>query len=238
AALSLRDAESAASQAMARHGADLLCLAQDGLRLLTICNTGALCAVDRGTALAVVEEVHLRGRLDRVIACETRPLLQGSRLTAWELQRMGAEFDLIVDAAAASVIGRGLVDAVLVGADRIAANGDTANKIGTYALALAARHAAEAAPIPFYVIAPESTIDLATPDGGTIVIEDRGSAEVLAWRGVPVAPPGTHALNPAFDVTPASLITAIVTDTRVIRCEAGARPDDGAGPDEGARPDE
>lgn len=221
-ALALRDAEIAASIALARRGADELYRVlpdRRRLALLTICNSGALAAVEHGTALAVAEQVFRDGRLDRVIACETRPLLQGARLTAWELTRLGAPFDLIVDAAAASLIRRGLVDAVLVGADRIAANGDTANKVGTFALALAARHArpAEAGgAVPFYVVAPESTLDAATPDGAAIVIEDRGRAEVVALHGVRIAPDGASALNPAFDVTPADLITGIVTDRRII----------------------
>ena len=218
-ALNLRDAEIAASSAMARRGADLLGeLLGDrpgGYRLATICNTGALAAVEHGTALAVVEEVFRDGRLANLIACETRPLLQGARLTAWELHRMGAPFQLVVDAAAPALIGQGLVDAVLVGADRIAANGDVANKVGTFSLALAARYA-PAVPVPFLVVAPESTLDQATPDGAAIAVEDRGPAEVVSVRGVRIAPEGTGALNPAFDVTPAALITAIVTDVRVL----------------------
>jgi len=232
AALRLRDAEVVASTAMAERAAALL--PGRSLRLMTICNTGALAAVERGTALAVVDQVRQEGRLERVIACETRPLLQGARLTAWELQRMGAEFDLIVDAAGASVIGRGLVDAVLVGADRIAANGDVANKVGTLALALAARYArppARGGAVPCYVVAPESTIDLGTPDGSAIEIENRGAEEVLSVRGIPLAPAGTTALNPAFDVTPAGLVTAIVTDRRVIWTAAGERPRDVELPD-------
>lgn len=227
AALDLRDAEIAASSAMARRGADLLDELlgdrDEGYRLLTICNTGALAAVERGTALAVVEEVFRDGRLAGVLACETRPLLQGARLTAWELGRMGAPFQLVVDAAAPSLVRQGLVDAVLVGADRIAANGDVANKVGTFPLALAARFArgVTAEPVPFLVVAPESTLDEATPDGKAIVVEDRGSDEVVAVRGVRIAPVGTTALNPAFDVTPAALVTAIVTDARVIRPTSG-----------------
>ncbi|MFN8079431.1 MAG: S-methyl-5-thioribose-1-phosphate isomerase [Kineosporiaceae bacterium] len=223
-ALGLRDAEIAASTAMARRGADELyrVLPDRSLRLLTICNTGALAAVEHGTALAVAEQVWRDGRLERVIACETRPLLQGARLTAWELSRLGVPFDLIVDAAAASLVARGLVDAVLVGADRIAANGDTANKVGTFALALAARYArpdADGGPVPFFVVAPETTLDATTPDGAAIVIEDRGRDEVVALHGVRIAPDGATALNPAFDVTPADLITGIVTDQRIIRPE-------------------
>lgn len=226
AALALRDEEIAASQQMACRGADLLrTLCPDsgpaGLRLMTICNTGSLAAVERGTALAVIEEVWREGRLARAIACETRPLLQGARLTTWELQRLGVPFALVVDGAAASVVHRGLVDAILVGADRIAANGDTANKVGTFGLALAASYAG----IPFLIVAPESTVDPGTPTGEDIEIEDRGAEEVVRVRGIPITPEGVSALNPAFDVTPAALITAIVTDRRVVRSGAGERPD-------------
>ncbi len=226
AALALRDEEIAASLQMARRGADLLRAlgpdpAPSGLRLMTICNTGSLAAVERGTALAVIEEVWREGRLARAIACETRPLLQGARLTAWELQRLGVPFDLIVDGAAPSLVRRGLVDAILVGADRIAANGDTANKVGTFGLALAAAHAG----IPFLVVAPQSSVDLGKPTGADIEIEDRGAEEVLRVRGIPIAPEGVTALNPAFDVTPAELVTAIVTDRRVVRTAVGERPD-------------
>lgn len=233
AAKRIRDDDIRASAAMARRGADEIYreLAQragdpdverDGLRLMTICNTGALAAVERGTALGVIEEVLRDGRLERTYACETRPLLQGARLTAWELQRMGSPYDLIVDSAAASLMHRGYVDAVLAGADRIAANGDTANKIGTFALALAARYCG----IPFYIVAGESTIDLHTARGEDIQIEDRGPAEVLAVAGVPIAPQEASALNPAFDVTPAELITAIITDRRVVHPALGEWPDE------------
>ena len=144
-------------------GADLVgeLAGSDHIRVMTICNTGALAAVERGTALGVVGELHARGVLSEVLPLETRPLLQGARLTAWELVRMGAPFRLLVDGAAASVLARGLADVVLIGADRITANGDTANKVGSFALALAARHAG----IPLLVIAPESTVDLARPTG-------------------------------------------------------------------------
>lgn len=227
AALHVRDEDIAASERMAAAGASLLAQLLPSERaqsatLMTICNTGALAAVEHGTALGVIERMHLDGRLHRAIACETRPLLQGARLTAWELQRMGAPFDLIVDSAAAGIIARGGVDAVLVGADRIAANADTANKVGTFSLALAAQYAA----IPFLVVAPESTIDAATASGLQIEIEDRGSAEVCEFGARPTAPPGTTAINPAFDVTPAELICAIVTDRRIIRPSLGDRPDD------------
>jgi methylthioribose-1-phosphate isomerase len=191
-----------------------------GLRLHTHCNTGALACVEWGTALGVVRALHERGAVARVYADETRPLLQGSRLTAWELDRLGVEYRLVVDAAAPSLIARGLVDAVVVGADRIAANGDVANKIGTYPLALAAHRTR----IPFVVAAPESTVDAATQDGSHIDIEDRSGDEVVAWDGRSVAPANARAVNPAFDVTPADLVTAIVTERRVVRPAAGERP--------------
>ncbi len=171
--------------------------------------------------MAVIEQVWLDGQLTRVIACETRPLLQGARLTAWELTRLGVPFDLAVDGAAPSLVCRGLVDAVIVGADRVAANGDIVNKVGTLSLALAARHAG----IPFVVVAPESTIDPATQTGDDIEIEDRGPGEVVAFHGIPIAPAGASAINPAFDATPAELITAIVTDARVIDTSRGQRAD-------------
>jgi methylthioribose-1-phosphate isomerase len=215
AALRMRDDDIAASFAMAKRGVELLSkLLPDRPRLtvLTLCNTGTLAAVEHGTALGVVERLHLDGRLERALVCETRPLLQGARLTAWELARMGARYDVIVDSAAATTLAGGTVDAVLVGADRIAANGDTANKIGTFALALAARHAY----VPFLVVAPETTVDAATPNGDAIQIEDRGSEEVCTFRGVRTTPEDATALNPAFDITPAELITAIVTDQRVM----------------------
>jgi len=204
-ALAVRDEEIAASAAMAARGADLiaeLCGARP--RMLTHCNTGALAAVTGGTALGVVLEMHRRGALGDVIASETRPLLQGARLTAWELSRAGVGFRVAVDGAGPFLMARGEVDAVVVGADRICANCDTVNKIGTYAHALGAARAG----IPFIVVAPESTIDPDTPAGSAVPIEDRADAEVN--DAFPAA-------NPAFDVTPHDLITAIVTDRRVIR---------------------
>jgi methylthioribose-1-phosphate isomerase len=221
-ALAVRDEDIAACAAMARRGADLVraLVARPRIRAMTICNTGALAAVERGTALGVIGELHARGMLEEALPLETRPLLQGARLTTWELDRMGAPYRLLVDGAAASVLARGLADVALIGADRIAANGDTANKIGSYALALAARHAG----IPFLVVAPESTIDGATPDGAGIEVEERDGDEVTVFRGVRSAPAGARTLNPAFDVTPASLITAIVTDARVIRTDRGEGP--------------
>jgi methylthioribose-1-phosphate isomerase len=199
--------EDAASAAIARHGADLLAGAR---RILTICNTGALAAGGEGTALAVVLELHRRDGVE-VLACETRPLLQGARLTAWELGRAGVPHELVVDSAAAGLIRRGLADAVIAGTDRVAANGDVANKVGTYALALAAR----AAGIPFVIAGPTSSIDASLPDGDRIEIEERDADEVRAFGGVPVAPPGTRVRNPAFDVTPADLVTALVTERGV-----------------------
>jgi len=224
--------EDVANRAIAHRGADLvveLCgqvpqldeaVGPAGLHLHTHCNAGALACVEWGTALGVVRALHERGAVGRVYADETRPLLQGSRLTAWELDNMGADYRLVVDGAAPSLIARGMVDAVVVGADRIAANGDVANKIGTYPLALAAHRTR----IPFVVAAPESTVDAATPDGSHIEIEDRSGDEVVAWQGRPVAPAGARAVNPAFDVTPADLVTAIVTERRVVRPAAGDRP--------------
>jgi len=211
AALRIRDDDIAACHAMGERGADLL--QGDRLRIMTVCNTGALAAVERGTALGVVRTLHERGRLAEVLALETRPLLQGARLTTWELAGMGAPHRLIADSAGPYLLTRENVDAVLIGADRIAANGDTANKIGSYALALGA----ERAGVPFIVVAPESTIDPDTPSGEWISIEDRDGDEVLGFAGTRVAPEGTRAANPAFDVTPHDLITAIVTEKRVIR---------------------
>lgn len=188
-----------------------------GVRAMTICNTGGLAAVERGTALAVVQTLHERGRLAEALPVETRPLLQGGRLTTWELQRMGAPFRLLVDSAGPFLLARGAADVVLIGADRVAANGDTANKIGSYSLALGAARAG----VPFIVVAPESTVDMQTSSGDLIEIEDRGADEVAAVRGTPIAPPGTGAVNPAFDVTPVDLITALVTDRRVVRFDRG-----------------
>jgi methylthioribose-1-phosphate isomerase len=202
--------EAAASDAMARHGADLLA----GRRhVLTHCNTGALAAPGRGTALAVVAELRDRGELDLVLACETRPLLQGARLTVWELQRLGIAHELIVDGAAAGLMAAGEVDAVIVGCDRVAANGDVANKVGTYGHALAAA----AAGIPFVVVGPYSTIDPSCPDGRAIEIEQRDGDEVRRVLTTAITVPGTRVRNPAFDVTPASLVTALVTERGVAR---------------------
>ena len=228
AARAVLDEDVAANTAIGERGAGLLAELcgppgdgpAAGLRLHTHCNAGALACVAVGTALGVVRAVHARGALARVYADETRPLLQGARLTAWELDRMGVDYRVVVDGAGPSLIARGVVDAVVVGADRVAANGDVVNKIGTYPLALAAARAG----VPFVVAAPESTIDPSTPDGGAVTIEDRGDDEVLTWAGVALAPSGARAVNPAFDVTPADLVTAVVTERRVVRPAAGERP--------------
>jgi methylthioribose-1-phosphate isomerase len=213
-AMRVRDEEVASCARMARLGADLVvALCGERTRLLTHCNTGALATVAGGTALAVAFELHERGALASVVASETRPLLQGARLTAWELGRAGIPYRVAVDGAGPFLMARGEVDAVIVGADRVCANGDVVNKVGTYAHALGAR----AAGVPFIVVAPESTVDADTPSGDAVEIEDRGAAEVLSFRGVDSAPAGADAVNPAFDVTPHSLVTAIVTDQRVLR---------------------
>ncbi|HWF55067.1 MAG TPA: S-methyl-5-thioribose-1-phosphate isomerase [Solirubrobacteraceae bacterium] len=200
--------EIAASEASAIHGADLL---PDVRRVLTHCNTGALAAPGRGTALSVIAELAARGRLEGVIATETRPLLQGARLTVYELGKLGIDHELVVDGAAAGLIARGIVDAVLVGCDRVAANGDVANKVGTYPLALAAHAAA----IPFVVVGPISTIDTGCPSGAAIEIEERDADEVRFARGAPLTVQGTRCRNPAFDVTPAALVAALVTERGV-----------------------
>ncbi len=199
---------------LAEHGRAILPATDDReLRLLTHCNTGPLACGQFGTALGVIQAVHHAERPVHVWVDETRPYLQGARLTAWELAQAGVAHTLIADGAAGSLLAAGKVDAVLVGADRVAANGDTANKIGTYPLAvLAARHG-----VPFYVCVPTSSIDLATPDGASIPIEERPAREVTEVRGTRIAPAGTTAWNPAFDVTPAELITAIVTEEGVHR---------------------
>jgi methylthioribose-1-phosphate isomerase len=210
------------NRAMARHGADWL-VARTGtqsLRLLTHCNTGSLATTGWGTALGVVRELAARGQVQHVVVDETRPLLQGSRLTAWELAEAGIEHVVISDSAAAGLVLGGDVDAVLIGADRIAANGDTANKVGSVALALSAADAR----IPFVVVAPESTIDDSVPDGASIAIEERDEDEVLSFAGQRIAPAASRARNPAFDVTPARLVTVIVTERRVIDVAAGERP--------------
>lgn len=197
-------------QAMARLGAALL---PAGGRILTHCNTGALATGGIGTALGIIRKSWERGDLRRVYVDETRPRFQGARLTAWELQQLAIPFTLIPDSAAASLMARGEVDAVIVGADRVAANGDVANKIGTYSLAVNAAHHR----LPFYVAAPWSTIDLKITSGRLIPIEERSPDEVLYVGSERVAPDGVDALNLAFDVTPSDLISAIVTERGVLR---------------------
>jgi len=214
------EAEAIVFEATADHGrlaelgfAELPDVGDRPLNLLTHCNTGPLACGQFGTALGIVQVAHHAGRAVHVYVDETRPYLQGARLTAWELVQAGVPHTLIADVAAGWVLAQGRVDAVLVGADRIAVNGDTANKIGTYPLAvLAARHH-----VPFYVCAPMTSVDLATAEGGAITIELRAASEVTRFQGTAVAPRETEALNPSFDVTPAELITGIVTDEGVLR---------------------
>lgn len=219
-ALAIRDAELLASREMGRRGADILQeLAGERIRVLTHCNTGGLATVEYGTALAAVRSLHERGQLAEVLVSETRPLLQGARLTTWELRESGITHRLIADSAGPFLMARGQVDAVVLGADRICGNGDVINKIGTYAHALGA----QAARVPFVVVAPESTVDITTKTGADVDIEDRNGGEILELAGRRTAPRGTPALNPAFDVTPHALITAIVTDARVVRVDRGER---------------
>jgi methylthioribose-1-phosphate isomerase len=187
-------------------------LVPESSTVATICNAGVLATGGIGTALAPIYHLHRLGRAPQVIVPETRPLLQGSRLTAWELSRAGVGCTIVADGAVAGRLRRGDVACALVGADRIAANGDVANKVGTYPLALAAR----AHGVPLYVLAPSSTIDLSVPDGSAIPIELRSAEEVTGWRGVPAAADGVSAWNPAFDITPAELVSAIVTDRGVV----------------------
>jgi methylthioribose-1-phosphate isomerase len=198
-----------ACDAMGAHGAALV---PDGANVLTHCNTGMLCAAGIGTALGVVWTAHRAGKEVHVWVDETRPLWQGARLTAWELGRTGVPRTLIADGAAAALMAAGRVDLVITGADRIAADGSAANKIGTYGLAVLARHHR----LPFVIAAPTSTIDLTTPTGADIRIEERDPDEVTTPFGMPVAEASTPVANPAFDVTPPSLITAIVTERGVI----------------------
>ena len=222
--------DKAMCRAIGRHG---LALVRDGTVALTHCNAGGLATADYGTALAPFFAAHAAGRRFRVLADETRPLLQGARLTAWELQQAGIDVTLICDGMAAAAMREQKVDLVLVGADRIAANGDTANKIGTYGVAVLARHHG----VPFYVAAPTSTFDLAIANGSQIPIEERDSAEITHGFGRATAPTGVKTWNPAFDVTPRELIAGIVTEHGILerpdarriadhfaRHHAGARP--------------
>jgi methylthioribose-1-phosphate isomerase len=198
-----------ANRSIGRNGATLV---RDGARVMTHCNAGALATAGHGTALGVVRSARDEGKKVSVVATETRPYLQGARLTAWEMVREEIPVTLVTDNMAGHLMQRGDVDLVVVGADRVAANGDVANKIGTYTLAvLAARHK-----LPFYVAAPLSTIDLKLADGGTIPIEERGGAEVTGFRGERWAPDGVRVVNPAFDVTPAELVTALITERGIV----------------------
>lgn len=199
--------------AIGRHGADALAELPVGAGILTHCNTGALATGGDGTALAVIFELHRRGREPKVYADETRPLLQGARLTMWELIDRGVDATLITDSMNAQVMREGRVGAVIVGADRIAANGDAANKIGTYAAAIAARYHN----VPFYVAAPSTTFDLTLTSGDQIPIEERADEEITCGFGKQTAPDGAKTYNPAFDVTPAELITGIVTELGVFK---------------------
>ncbi|MDR1649505.1 MAG: S-methyl-5-thioribose-1-phosphate isomerase [Synergistaceae bacterium] len=197
-------------RAIGVHGQEII---RDGMTILTHCNAGALATSRYGTALAPVYVAKERGLDVKVFADETRPLLQGSRLTAYELLRAGIDVTLITDGMAASVMAQGRIDACIVGCDRVTANGDVANKIGTYGVALLAK----AHGIPFYVACPLSTLDLATPEGKDIVIEQRDRMEVVTVMGTPTAPPGVKVCNPAFDVTPHALVSGIVTEKGIIR---------------------
>ena len=204
-ARSIAEQDAAASAAIAANG---LGLVPDRARILTHCNTGALVSAGEGTAFAIILAAHRAGRLARLWVDETRPLLQGARLTAYEARRAGMPYAVLPDAAAASLLAAGEVDMVITGADRVAADGSVANKIGTYGLAVLARHH----DVPFVVAAPLSTVDFTAPDGTAIVVEHRAAEEVTSVAGVVVAPAGSGAYNPAFDVTPAALVTALVTE--------------------------
>jgi len=209
-AQAILDEDLAANRALGEHGAALV---PPRARILTHCNAGALATAGYGTALGVVRSAHAQGKVALLWVDETRPVMQGSRLTAWECVREGIPHRLIADVVAASLMGRGQVDLVVTGADRIAANGDTANKIGTYALAVLAKHHG----LPFYVAAPFSTIDPTLPAGSQIPIEERDAQEVRRVGGHATAPESSPVFNPAFDVTPAPLISAIITERGVFR---------------------
>lgn len=198
------------NRAMGRHGAELV---PQGARILTHCNAGALATGGYGTALGVIRAAHAQGKVSMVYADETRPLLQGARLTAYELAADRIPVTLICDDMAGALMAKGKVDLVVVGCDRMAANGDFANKIGTYSLAVLARYHH----IPFYTALPSSTIDLSIPDGSRIPVEQRSAQEVSAFAGLPTAPADVPVWNPAFDVTPHSLLTGIITERGVLR---------------------
>jgi methylthioribose-1-phosphate isomerase len=218
-ALAISESDGQANRAMGSKGADYLVglFGARKLRILTHCNTGALATTQWGTALGVVRELHTRGFIEEVYADETRPLLQGSRLTAWELNELKIPYRILPDGAAASLLLSGVVDVVLIGADRIARNGDSANKIGSLGVAIAAKEAE----VPFLVVAPESTIDRSLASGNEIEIEFRSDNEVTQFAGKIVAPSGSRTYNPAFDVTPAKFIKAIVTEREVYEVGSG-----------------
>jgi methylthioribose-1-phosphate isomerase len=218
-ALEIAADDARACREMGRIGADYLIskLGNRKLRILTHCNTGALATTEWGTALGVVQELNGRGLIEEVFADETRPLLQGSRLTAWELSQAKIPYRILPDGAAASALFSGLIDAVLIGADRIAKNGDSANKIGSLAVAVAAHEAK----VPFLVVAPESTVDRKLATGAEIEIEFRSDDEVTNFAGVRTAPLGALTYNPAFDVTPARYIAAVVTEKEVYEVSKG-----------------
>lgn len=208
-ATTIHDEDREMCQSIGRHGAEVLSGCQ---RILTHCNAGSLATSAWGTALAPIYQLHQSGEPIEVYADETRPLLQGARLTAFELAHAGVPVTVLTDSMAGSLLRAGNIDAVIVGADRIAANGDVVNKIGTYPLAVLAKFHG----VPFYVAAPSSTFDLSLPDGDAIPIEERGRDEVASPFGVAVAPNGAQVMNPAFDATPAELVSAIITNRGVI----------------------
>jgi methylthioribose-1-phosphate isomerase len=209
-AISIHKEEADATRRLSLLGAELI---REGFTVLTHCNTGPLATSGDGTALGVIIAAHRQGKNVKVLADETRPLLQGARLTAWELQKAGVPGTLITDSMAGSFMQRGWVDCVITGADRIAANGDTANKVGTYSVAVLAHENG----IPFYIAAPVSTVDMSLATGDDIPIEERRAEEVTRFRGMPIAPEGFPAANPAFDVTPHRYITAIITEKGIVR---------------------
>lgn len=215
-AIKIHHDEAEATEKLSQHGAELI---EDGFTILTHCNTGALATAGYGTALGVIIKAKEQGKRVKVLVTETRPLLQGARLTTWELKQVNIPVTLITDSMAGYFISREKVDCVIVGADRIAANGDTANKIGTYTLAVLAKENG----IPFYVAAPTTTVDLSLTSGDEIPIEQRSPEEVTHIQGVSIAPEETEAQNPAFDITPHRYITAIITDNGIIKEPYGER---------------
>ncbi|OHD53639.1 MAG: S-methyl-5-thioribose-1-phosphate isomerase [Spirochaetes bacterium GWF1_51_8] len=204
-ALSIHREDLESSERIGEYGAEFI---SDGMGIISHCNAGGLATGGNGTSLAVIFRAQRDGKKIKVYVDETRPLLQGSRLTAWELERAGVPYEIITDSMAGDVMRKGLAQAVLLGADRIARNGDFANKIGTYSLAVLAKYHG----IPFYTAAPASTFDLSLANGGGIVVEQRSREEVLGFAGIRTSPMGAKAYNPAFDVTPSELVTAIISD--------------------------